>query len=87
MATFDQALLTINGEKPDGFELGYKTTGSDSLSFVKAEIRLEGYKVILWNDKVAKPEMVRYGWLLVDEANLMNKQTLPAHPFRMMVKK
>lgn len=87
IAIFDQPLQTIENAQPDGFEIGYKTTGSDSLRFIKAEVRIEGDKVILWNDKVAEPLVVRYAWLLPDEANLMNSKGLPAHPFRKTVKK
>ncbi len=86
VVVFDQSLKSINGNKAGGFEIGYKAPGNDSLTFVKAETSIEGNKVVVWTDKANKPEMVRYAWLLIDEANLLNKTGLPAHPFRMYIK-
>jgi len=85
VAAFDQQLLT-NNNKPAGFEIGYKVPGNNSLIFVKAEAKIEDNKAIVWSDKVDKPVMVRYSWLIVEEANLVNKIGLPAHPFRMRLR-
>jgi sialate O-acetylesterase len=82
---FDQPIETIEEKAGDGFEIGYKKAGADSVMYLKAEVKIEGNKALLWNDKIAKPLMVRYAWLLPDEANIMNSKGLPAHPFSMKV--
>ncbi|HEY4205207.1 MAG TPA: sialate O-acetylesterase, partial [Puia sp.] len=66
-----------------GFELGYRS--GDSTAFVPADAKIEGDKVVVWNDKVKDPVEVRYAWLLVDQADLYNTAGLPAFPFRMKV--
>jgi sialate O-acetylesterase len=82
---FDQPLYTINKEKPQGFEIGYKDPGSDSMLFVKAQSIIKDNKAIVWNDKVNVPLMVRYAWLEAGEANLINESKLPAYPFERRV--
>jgi beta-galactosidase len=84
--TFDQQLQTVNGGGAAGFEIGYKAPGSDTLQFVRASSRLEGKRVIVWNNAVQKPLWVRYAWLLAGEANLAGGSGLPAEPFRMQIK-
>ncbi|MGI8584307.1 MAG: sialate O-acetylesterase [Chitinophagaceae bacterium] len=68
-----------------GFEIGYRISSGDSTIFIKALATLEGNKVIVWNDKVKEPLEVRYAWLLAGEANLFDKEGLPAFPFRKMI--
>lgn len=70
-----------------GFEIGYRTSSGDSTIFIKALATLEGNKVIVWNDKVKEPLEVRYAWLLAGEANLFDKEKLPAFPFKIKIKK
>jgi sialate O-acetylesterase len=51
--------------------------------FVWANAKIEGGKVVVWNDDIQKPVYVRYAW--ADNpggANLYNKEGLPASPFR-----
>ncbi len=80
---FDQQLFTIEQKKPEGFEIGYRDPDKkDSIIFVKAQSTISGKKVMVWNDEVKNPVAVRYGWLLVGEANLQNKKGLPAFPFQ-----
>ncbi|MDP4291663.1 MAG: sialate O-acetylesterase [Bacteroidota bacterium] len=81
-----KSALTVKGNALNGFELGYKLPGSDSVSYVAASAKIEGDKVTVWNTKVNHPIEVRYGWLLAGDANLFNKEGLPAFPFRMKVK-
>ena len=76
---FNQQLYTIKNQQPEGFEIGYRD--ADSIIYVKALSKLDGRKVIVWNEDVKNPVSVRYGWLLPGEANLMNKEGLPAFPF------
>lgn len=56
--------------------------GADK-KFVWADARIEGDKVVVWNDSIANPMAVRYAWADNPEgANLYNKEGLPASPFR-----
>jgi sialate O-acetylesterase len=51
--------------------------------FVWANAEIVGNMVRVWSDKVAKPVAVRYAWAdNPANANLYNKEDLPASPFR-----
>lgn len=51
--------------------------------FVWASAKIEGDKVIVWNDAITNPVAVRYAWASNPEGcNLYNKDGLPASPFR-----
>ncbi len=78
---FDQENNTVNKQQVGGFEIGYKKQKVDTLVFVPAQSRIEGNKIIVWNEEVQNPVMVRYAWLQIGEANLVNKQGLPTAPF------
>jgi sialate O-acetylesterase len=82
---FDQKLFTIDEEKPQGFEIGYKDPSSDSMRFVKAQSIVKHNEVEVWNDTVKVPLVVRYAWLDAGEANLINQSKLPAYPFEKRV--
>src|SRR5205085_3048289 len=71
-------LITNDGEELSEFAIA----GSDK-KFVWAKAKIEGDKIIVWNDDVANPMYVRYAWAdnPVDP-NLYNKEGLPASPFR-----
>lgn len=60
---------------------GFSVAGKDRI-FKWAKARVEGNKVIVWNEDIANPVVVRYGW---DDnpigINLRNKAGLPASPF------
>jgi sialate O-acetylesterase len=79
--TFTQTgsgLATGDGEEPGEFAIA----GADK-KFVWARASIEGDKVIVWNDDVPAPMYVRYAW--ADNPvnpNLINKEGLPASPFR-----
>ncbi|MBN8851638.1 MAG: sialate O-acetylesterase [Sphingobacteriales bacterium 50-39] len=71
-------LITNDGEDPQEFAIA----GADK-KFVWANARIEGDKVVIWNDAIKEPKFVRYAW--ADEPvnpNLYNKEGLPAAPFR-----
>lgn len=71
-------LTTNDGEEPGEFAIA----GADK-KFVWARARIEGDKVVVWNDMVASPLYVRYAWAdNPDNPNLYNKEGLPAAPFR-----
>jgi len=84
--SFDQKLFTSNQQKAEGFEIGYKKDGSDSLLFVKAESRIKDREVIVWNAAIQHPVMIRYAWMDIGEANLVNETGLPALPFSEKIK-
>ncbi|MCO5241102.1 MAG: sialate O-acetylesterase [Chitinophagaceae bacterium] len=65
-----------------GYLHGFEIAGADKKFYwAKAEIR--DSKVVVWSDRVSEPVTVHYGWADDNmEANLFNKEGLPAAPFR-----
>ncbi|WP_460502470.1 sialate O-acetylesterase, partial [Hymenobacter agri] len=60
---------------------GFAVAGPDG-KFVWAQARIEGSKVVVWNDAVPAPTVVRYAWADNPEgANLYNREGLPASTF------
>lgn len=71
-------LMTNDSEAPSSFAIA----GEDK-KFVWASAKIEGNKVVVWNDAVANPKYVRYAWADNPlDPNLFNKEGLPASPFR-----
>ncbi|MBE7170770.1 MAG: sialate O-acetylesterase [Williamsia sp.] len=71
-------LTTSDGEEPAEFAIA----GADK-KFVWAKAKIEGDKIIVWNDDVPNPQWVRYAW--ADDPvnpNLFNREGLPAAPFQ-----
>ena len=71
-------LIASDGEPLSRFEIA----GADH-KFVWATAKIEGNKVVVWNDQITEPKFVRYAWS--DNpigANLYSKEGLPASPFR-----
>jgi sialate O-acetylesterase len=70
--------LTSKDNKPlKAFEIA----GKDG-KFVWADAVIEGDKIIVSNAKILNPTSVRYAWAdNPDQANLYNKENLPASPF------
>jgi sialate O-acetylesterase len=67
----------------DNEELNYFSIAGEDKKFVWAKAKIEGDKVIVWNEHVIHPMYVRYAWAdNPDGANLYNKEGLPASPFR-----
>ena len=60
---------------------GFALAGADG-KFVWAHAKIDGDKVVVWADEVAKPVAVRYGWANNPQCNLYNGAGLPAVPFR-----
>jgi sialate O-acetylesterase len=65
----------------DGKLTGFLLCGEDK-KFLRADAAIDGDKVVVTSDKVAKPIAVRYAWERNPECNLTNKEGLPASPFR-----
>lgn len=71
-------LITNDKEDPGNFAIA----GADK-KFVWAKAKIEGDKVVVWNEAITNPMYVRYAWADNPEhANLFNKEGLPASPFR-----
>lgn len=70
-------LATRNGAAPDSFQIA----GEDR-QFVPAEVTLEKDSALVRSPKVPKPVAVRFAWHEEARPNLMNKEGLPAAPFR-----
>ncbi len=65
-----------------GYVKGFAIAGEDK-NFVWAKAEIQGDRVIVYSDAVADPAAVRYAWAdNPDDANLFNKEGLPACPFR-----
>lgn len=65
-----------------GYLKGFAIAGSDR-KFHWAKARIEGISVIVHCPSVSDPVAVRYAWSNnPDDANLINKEGLPASPFR-----
>ncbi|OAV72518.1 hypothetical protein Barb7_03088 [Bacteroidales bacterium Barb7] len=71
--------LTMKGDELHAFAIA----GKDN-RFVWAKARIEGGNhVIVWSDEISDPVAVRYAWADNPEnANLYNREGLPASPFR-----
>jgi sialate O-acetylesterase len=61
--------------------VGFAIAGEDR-KFTWAQAKIEGDKVVVSSDQVAKPVAVRYAWADNPECSLYNKEGLPASPFR-----
>jgi len=69
--------LAIDGKKLKGFEV----CGEDDC-FVTATAFVDDInRVVVYQESVKHPKIVRYGWKNYDEVNLYNKKGLPAVPF------
>lgn len=81
IVTFDHVgsgLATSDGEPPAEFAIA----GADK-KFVWAEAKIENDKIIVSSHRITEPKYVRYAW--ADNPvnpNLVNKEGLPAAPFR-----
>lgn len=72
--------LTVKG---NAGELYYFSIAGADGKYVWAKAKIEGDKVVVWNDAVSNPVSVRYAWAdNPDGANLYNKEGLPASPFQ-----
>ncbi len=70
--------LSARGEGP---LVGFEIAGPDGV-FVPAEAGIDGKTVLVSSASVRQPVMARYAWADDPTANLINKDGLPASPFR-----
>ncbi|MCF7802948.1 MAG: sialate O-acetylesterase [Candidatus Marinimicrobia bacterium] len=71
-------LVAIGDEALHGFAIA----GPDK-KFVWADAKIRGDQVVVWSEQVENPVAVRYAWAdNPKDANLYNKEGLPAAPFR-----
>jgi len=70
-------LATRDGKAPSEFEIA----GKDG-KFIAAEATIDGTSVVVRGASVTEPTQVRFGWRNTANPNLMNKEGLPASPFR-----
>jgi sialate O-acetylesterase len=61
--------------------LGFEIAGADR-KFATASAKIQGDTVVVWNDTIARPVAVRYGWANNPVCDLYNEAGLPASPFR-----
>ena len=74
---------TGSGLECRGEELKEFAIAGENGNFVWARAKIRDDQVIVWSDQVKKPVAVRYAWAHnPDDANLYNKEGLPAVPFR-----
>ncbi|HEU0305518.1 MAG TPA: sialate O-acetylesterase [Lysobacter sp.] len=72
------ALATRGSQAVQGFEVA-----GDDRHFHPARAVIKGKKVVVSSDAVAQPRAVRYAWSdNPEQANLTNREGLPASPFR-----
>jgi len=70
--------LASRDDKP----LTWFTIAGKDNNFVEANAEIDGNEIIVSADSVKEPVAVRFGWNQEAEPNLMNKEGLPASPFR-----
>ncbi len=66
----------------DGKPLMHFAIAGDDQKFEAAVATIDGKTIVVQSDKIAKPVAVRFAWHEEAEPNLMNKEGLPASPFR-----
>ena len=80
--SFDHTGSGLLAKDKYGYLKGFTIAGADQ-KFVWAKAQIRGDQIVVWSDQVSNPAAVRYGWANnPDDANLYNKEGLPASPFR-----
>jgi sialate O-acetylesterase len=70
--------LASSDDKP----LTWFTIAGEDEKFVPASVTIEGDKLIVSSPEVAKPKYIRFAWNETAQPNFINKEGLPAVPFR-----
>ncbi|MDR1518008.1 MAG: sialate O-acetylesterase [Dysgonamonadaceae bacterium] len=79
--TFDNIAKGLVCTNKYGYVEGFAIAGADN-KFHWAKAYIEGNKVVVSSDKVAKPVAVRYQWSNNPDVNLFNSEGLPAGAFK-----
>lgn len=66
----------------DGESLSHFAIAGADETFVDAQAKIDGDTVVVHSDEVPNPIAVRFAWRDDAEPNLMNREGLPASPFR-----
>lgn len=66
----------------DGKELNWFTIAGTDGKFTPAKAVIKGNKIILLSPEVPNPVSARFGWNETAQSNFINKEGLPAVPFR-----
>jgi sialate O-acetylesterase len=77
VAEFDQKVVTADGEPPRGFAVA----GSDR-KFHWADAIVKGRRITFSCAAVPEPVALRYAWADNPDGNVVNREGLPAPPFR-----
>ena len=85
---FDYSLSGLEAQgKLDGFEVVEFNANGTEKAPRSLEVKIDGTELLVSTDKLEFPFIIRYGWgLNMANANLFNKEGLPASPFRTLVK-
>jgi sialate O-acetylesterase len=59
----------------------FEIAGADG-KFVPAEAAIDGHTIVVQATAVTMPTQIRFGWRNEINPNLMNKEGLPASPFK-----
>jgi sialate O-acetylesterase len=80
---FDNTGSGLTIKDPYGYLKGFIIAGEDKVfHWAKADL-IDDNTIILYSEHVSNPVAVRYGWAdNPHDANLYNKEGLPANPFR-----
>jgi len=66
----------------DGQPLTWFAIAGKDEKFVPASVTIDGDKLIVSSPEVVKPKYVRFAWAETAQPNFVNKEGLPARPFR-----
>jgi sialate O-acetylesterase len=69
--------LMAKGDSLNGF-----TMSGTNGKFLPAQAVIEASTVVVTSDKITTPVAIRYGWAMMPDGNLINREGLPAAPFR-----
>lgn len=70
--------LSVSDDKP----LNWFIVAGKDKKFVKADAVIEGNKLKISSNEVTKPRYIRFAWDETAQPNFINKEGLPARPFR-----
>jgi len=82
----DRAVISFNhtgtGLRETAGEFkGFTLAGADG-KFLPARAMIDGSTVVVTSETISKPVAVRYGWAMMADGNLFDREGLPAAPFR-----